>query len=67
MTKRCDHHGEDLVLYCPVCRPSHAELQAKIAELEDLIDKIYEGGCNLETASIIAANYIPPTRGQGNE
>ena len=30
-----------------------------ITELRDLINKIYDGNCNLETASIIAANYIP--------
>ena len=36
MSERCEHHGEDLVLYCPVCRPSHAELQVECDELETL-------------------------------
>lgn len=36
------------------------QLQARVEELEGLIDNIYNSDCNLATASIIAANLIPP-------
>ena len=38
-TKKCEHHGEDLVLYCPVCRPGHEELQQRIEELDREISR----------------------------
>ncbi|MDH3376143.1 MAG: hypothetical protein OEQ39_04135 [Gammaproteobacteria bacterium] len=37
MNKRCEHHGEELVLYCPQCRPSYTDLQKRIEELEETI------------------------------
>jgi len=36
------------------------KLEAENEALHSLINKIYGDHCNLETASIIAANYIPP-------
>lgn len=36
------------------------QLGVRVEELEGLIDNIYNSDCNLATASIIAANLIPP-------
>jgi len=58
--KRCEHHGEELVLYCPQCCPSYTDLgiayapnvpsmQKRIAELEIINNNYRLGSAWTET------------------